>query len=103
MESARSPLPIDMMATRNFEDDFEAFRSFINSMKDVPFQEKIDFGIQQDVDEGTEIPESLLSGPWDKEKVRYLFWFLKSGAKLNWHTSVTGEVRSYCTFVRIIC
>lgn len=91
-----------MMATRNFEDDFNAFTSFITGMKDVPFQEKIDYAVHQDIDEGTEIPHSALSGPWMEEKVQYLFWFLKSGGKLNWQTSITGEVKALSLFFKAL-
>jgi len=47
-----------------------------------------------DVEDGVEIPPSLLTGPWTEEMVKYLFWMVKSGARLEWLTSTSGEVSS---------
>lgn len=93
MESARDPLPKNEIATRHFENDFLAFRKFMTEMKNVAYNDKINYVIQQDIDEDTEIPHTLLDGPWNIEKELYLFWFLKSGAKLEWIHGFTGEVR----------
>ncbi|KAF4630934.1 hypothetical protein G7Y89_g7204 [Cudoniella acicularis] len=43
------------------------------------------------LEQRTEIPESLLLGPWDINQIRFLFWVVKSGARIDWFTSVSGE------------
>ncbi|KAI9730145.1 MAG: magnesium ion transporter [Claussenomyces sp. TS43310] len=40
----------------------------------------------------TEIPESLLKGPWTTEMVKHLFWFARAGAQVDWLDSTSGEV-----------
>lgn len=39
-----------------------------------------------------EIPHTLLRGPWTERTVQYLYWMLKSGARINWRNSTSGEV-----------
>lgn len=40
----------------------------------------------------TEIPHTLLMGPWDEEAVRFLFWLVMGGVRIDWLTSTSGEV-----------
>lgn len=41
----------------------------------------------------TELPESLLRGPWSPDMVMYLFWLIRAGASINYSESTNGEVR----------
>jgi hypothetical protein len=50
------------------------------------------FDVYLDVAEGTQIPTSLLTGPWDEDALKYLFWFVTAGAKIDWVSSTSGEV-----------
>ena len=46
----------------------------------------------------TEIPESLLKGPWSPDMVEYLFWLTRAGARIDYSASTNGEVRiAACT------
>ena len=45
-----------------------------------------------DLAAGTEIPHSLLLGPWTEGMIQYLYWLIKSGATLDWIASTSGEV-----------
>ncbi|KAK8099261.1 uncharacterized protein PG998_012502 [Apiospora kogelbergensis] len=42
----------------------------------------------------TEIPEKLLTGPWDEESVKKLFWLVRAGARLSatqtWEVTLEG-------------
>lgn len=42
----------------------------------------------------TEMPESLLRGPWSTDMVMYLFWLVRAGAKIDYSASTNGEVRA---------
>ncbi|KAJ5053824.1 uncharacterized protein L3040_000115 [Drepanopeziza brunnea f. sp. 'multigermtubi'] len=39
-----------------------------------------------------EIPHTLLLGPFTPPSLKNLFYLIKSGAKLSWHSSTSGEV-----------
>ncbi|RAL65989.1 hypothetical protein DID88_005650 [Monilinia fructigena] len=39
----------------------------------------------------TEIPHKLLMGPWNEEAVRFLFWLVMGGVRIDWLTSTSGE------------
>lgn len=45
----------------------------------------------------TEIPESLLRGPWSPDMVMYLFWLTRAGARIDYSESTNGEVRAIST------
>lgn len=45
-----------------------------------------------DIADGVEIPESLLLGPWSEDMVKHLFWMVKSGARVYFTDSISGEV-----------
>ena len=53
-----------------------------------------DLGSQNyaNVARGTEIPHTLLMGPWDEEAVKFLFWLVMGGARIDWLASTSGEV-----------
>ncbi|KAF7870406.1 hypothetical protein EAF04_004151 [Stromatinia cepivora] len=40
---------------------------------------------------GTEIPNTLLMGPWDEEAIKFLYWLVMGGARIGWLTSTSGE------------
>ncbi|KAK2626669.1 hypothetical protein QTJ16_003844 [Diplocarpon rosae] len=40
---------------------------------------------------GVEIPQSLLLGPWSPSALKHLFYLIKSGARLSWLSSTSGE------------
>ncbi|KAJ8067136.1 hypothetical protein OCU04_004508 [Sclerotinia nivalis] len=40
---------------------------------------------------GTEIPNTLLMGPWDEEAIKFLYWLVMGGARIDWLTSTSGE------------
>ncbi|KEY68649.1 hypothetical protein S7711_00528 [Stachybotrys chartarum IBT 7711] len=52
----------------------------------------------QDVHPSTRLPTSLLTGPWDDEKMRRLFWLRRGGAMTKDHDfgRIPWEVRSEC-------
>ncbi|TGO75120.1 hypothetical protein BELL_0233g00100 [Botrytis elliptica] len=52
-----------------------------------------DLGIRNyaNVARGTEIPHTLLMGPWDEEAVKFLFWLVMGGARIDWLASTSGE------------
>jgi hypothetical protein len=80
-----------------FNEDFVAFLHVANNLEHVDFQLICNIGCRQettDLAKGTEIPHSLLLGPWTEEMIRHLYWLVKSGATLNWLTSTSGEVPS---------
>jgi len=76
-----------------FEQDFNSFSDIILS-KNISMLQCTSWDTYMDVEEGVEIPPSLLTGPWTEEMIKYLFWMVKSGARLEWLTSTSGEVRS---------
>ncbi|TGO47137.1 hypothetical protein BOTNAR_0541g00050 [Botryotinia narcissicola] len=52
-----------------------------------------DLGIRNNanVARSTEIPHTLLMGPWDEEAVKFLFWLVMGGARIDWLASTSGE------------
>jgi hypothetical protein len=74
--------------TQQFEDAFTEFLRYIK--RDSHFE----WSAASDLAAGVEIPSSLLLGPsWTDEMIRYLFWLVKSGARVEWFTSISGEVK----------
>ncbi|KIN01490.1 hypothetical protein OIDMADRAFT_19303, partial [Oidiodendron maius Zn] len=82
-------------AAARFDDDFAAFLHAASGSEHVDLLQIYDVGCSlegvTDLAKGTEIPHSLLLGPWTKEMIRHLYWLVKSGATLNWLTSTSGE------------
>ncbi|KAF8859383.1 hypothetical protein BDZ45DRAFT_673336 [Acephala macrosclerotiorum] len=82
-----------MTAHEYFNTDFNGFSDLILSERDGGWLwDKCSWERNSDVAEGTEIPQSLLSGPWDEDMLKYLFWLRKSGAGIDWLNSTSGEV-----------
>jgi hypothetical protein len=51
----------------------------------------------------TEIPESLLRGPWSPDMIKYLFWLTRAGARIDYSASTNGEVRIACIVYFDMC
>jgi hypothetical protein len=89
-----------VLSTKTVAERFgEDFAAFMNATLGPDFRPilrycdpKTDCKVR-DLAEETEIPRNLLVGSWTEESVRYLYWLVKSGAKLEWITSTSGEVR----------
>ncbi|TGO28531.1 hypothetical protein BPAE_0026g00210 [Botrytis paeoniae] len=72
--------------------DASEIMDFMSSL--VEKREQIfDLGIRNyaNVARGTEIPHTLLMGPWDEEAVKFLFWLVMGGARIDWLASTSGE------------
>lgn len=83
-------------AAERFGEDFAAFINATLSPDFSPILRHCDPETNyrfRDLADETEIPHNLLIGPWTEGSVRYLYWLVKSGAKLEWITSTSGEVR----------
>lgn len=81
----------------NFEEDFAQFVLLLKEdpREGYPSQNPTTFwgGLHNtDLATGVEIPHALLRGPWTDETVRYLYWMLISGARIDWRHSTNGEV-----------
>lgn len=57
-----------------------------------PFRWETPLGIHPQ----TEIPESLLRGPWSPDMVMYLFWLTRAGVSIDYSASTSGEVCPGC-------
>lgn len=53
---------------------------------------RLDMLSYANVARGTEIPHTLLMGPWDEEAIKFLFWLVMGGARIDWLSSTSGEV-----------
>ena len=84
-----SRAPADKPLRQCFEDDFEEFSNYFSSF---PSNDKLSNARYMHVASETEIPQSLLSGPWTEDMIRHLFWLVKAGAQINSTSSITGEV-----------
>ncbi|KAG4436707.1 hypothetical protein IFR05_007821 [Cadophora sp. M221] len=72
--------------------DFAAFHSFI-SQPDGPWPwHTITWSSYNEFSPKLEIPHSLLSPPFTPHTLAYLFHLLKSGARISWLSSTSGEV-----------
>lgn len=97
MENALNPpIPDKMIASEYFEADFMTFMTFVTQAQEGMFWKDIIWDTNKDLARGVEIPHSLLCGPWSEEKVRYLYWIIKSGGHIDWHSSTNGEVSACC-------
>jgi hypothetical protein len=81
-----------LTAQEYFEKDFKEFSIFAKQRDGPQIWEHCRWGFNYDVARGTEIPNSLLLGPWTEESIRYLFWVTKSGAQVDFIKSTSGEV-----------
>jgi hypothetical protein len=77
-----------------FEDDFKVFSDLVQNRRFSKHKDAC-WDTYIGVSDGTEIPHTLLLGPWTEESTRHLFWMVKfGGAELEWVTSAIGEVSS---------
>jgi hypothetical protein len=98
-----------LTAQEYFEKDFKQFSIFAKQRDGPHIWEHCRWELNYDVARGTEIPNSLLLGPWREESIRYLFWVTKSGARVDFIKSTSGEVSymfwcfptSLCTDIEI--
>ncbi|CZR51543.1 uncharacterized protein PAC_01420 [Phialocephala subalpina] len=82
-----------MTAQEYLDADFKGFSDLILSERDGGWLwDECSWDRNSDVTEGIEMPQSLLSGPWDEDMLKYLFWLRKSGAGIDWLSSTSGEV-----------
>jgi hypothetical protein len=85
-------VPIQLTAQEYFEKDFKEFSIFA-AQRDGPWiWEHCSWDLNYDVERDTEIPSSLLLGPWTEESIRSLFWATKAGARIDFIQSTSGEV-----------
>jgi hypothetical protein len=74
-----------------FEDDFTVFSSYVQRQHTTENM-TLQWDTYVDVAKDLEIPQSLLLGPWNEEKTRFLYWLVKGGARFDWLNSTSGEV-----------
>lgn len=83
----------EVTTTEYFNDDFTSFSEFVQEPDGGDIWESCSWHTDKDVASGVEIPESLLHGPWDEAKIKFLFWIVKlGGATIDWLNSTSGEV-----------
>ena len=75
-----------------FDEDFADFSSLIEQQIESRTVQHYCWDTYVDVAEGVEIPSSLLLGPWTEDMVKHLYWLVKGNAKIDWITSISGEV-----------
>ncbi|ORY67360.1 uncharacterized protein BCR38DRAFT_472784 [Pseudomassariella vexata] len=82
-------------AQQRFRQDYDEFciRSSLPLLiEDVSFIE---------VHRGTQIPDKLLTGPWDEDALQKFFWMLRAGARLSpeqtWETTLEGFQNAMAT------
>jgi hypothetical protein len=85
-------IPPNRSRLAHFDDDFEAFSTLVQSKDFDRIIESSSGETYLGLADGAEIPHGLLLGPWTEESTKYLFWLVKSGAKLEWVKSINGEV-----------
>ncbi|KAM3075877.1 magnesium ion transporter [Clarireedia jacksonii] len=81
------------------DNNFAEYSEFMKKAKEESSMELLNINLYHrpflllslDVAEGTQIPISLLMGPWDEDALKYLFWFVQAGAKIDWVSSTSGE------------
>jgi hypothetical protein len=82
-----------LTAQEYLDTDFQGFSNLILGQRDGGWLwDQCSWDINSDVADGIEIPTSLLSGPWNEEMLKYLFWLRKSGAAIDFYNSTSGEM-----------
>ncbi|KAI9056147.1 hypothetical protein LZ554_001075 [Drepanopeziza brunnea f. sp. 'monogermtubi'] len=71
--------------------DYTAFENTISSSTDDNWP-STSWTTHSHLSPSVEIPHTLLLGPFTPPSLRHLFYLIKSGAKLSWHSSTSGEV-----------
>jgi len=77
---------------RDFDEEFARFSNIVERESEESLRRHYNFSTYKDVDPRTEIPNSLLLGPWTADMTRYLFWLVRGGARIQWTDSTGGEV-----------
>lgn len=94
-DSAQTAMPNELTAHEYFERDFRGF-SRLAAQRDGNWPLKCCiWSLDSDLADDVEIPNSLLLGPWSEELIKYLFWAVKSGARVHWLKSTSGEVSQF--------
>jgi hypothetical protein len=84
-----------MTAVEYFNNDFASFSEFMQERDGGYIWESSSWSVNKDVHQDTEIPSSLLLGPWTENNIKLLFWAVKSGARIDWLKSTSGEVSKF--------
>lgn len=81
-----------LTAVECFYNDFASFSESMQERDGCYMRNLVSWHVNKDVHEDVEICASLLLGPWTDSKIKKLFWMVKSGARINWLNSTSGEV-----------
>jgi hypothetical protein len=84
-----------MTAVEYFNNDFAGFSEFMQERDGGYIWESCSWSVNKDVHRDTEIPSSLLLGPWTENNIKLLFWAVKSGARIDWLNSTSGEASKF--------
>lgn len=79
----------------HFDKEFERFSAFASQENPHPAIEVSNKSrLCIDIDDHAEIPERLLDRQkfWTDGQRKLLYWIVKSGARIQWETSTSGEV-----------
>jgi len=79
-----------------FDEDFSTFSNIVQN-NDASFLENTSWDTYKEVEDEVDFPDTLLLGPWTEDMIRYLYWLVKSGARLEWLANNSGEVSSIFT------
>ncbi|KAF5872962.1 putative inner membrane magnesium transporter mrs2 protein [Botrytis fragariae] len=79
---------MDVSHTTDASETIDFMSSLVEKREQI-----FDLGIRNyaNVARGTEIPHTLLMGPWDEKAVKFLFWLVMGGARIDWLASTSGE------------
>ncbi|QSZ36590.1 hypothetical protein DSL72_006470 [Monilinia vaccinii-corymbosi] len=90
--------PKTVSAAELLDNDFAKYRYVFERIKGdsdmyevVQHVRNLDIPNYVNLSRDTEIPYTLLMGPWDEEAVRFLFWLAMGGVRIDWSTSTSGE------------
>jgi hypothetical protein len=84
--------PSKLSATEYFNNDFASFSEFMQERDGGSIWLSCNWGVNKDLAQGVEVPTSLLLGPWTLENIKFLYWLIKAGARIDWLNSTSGEV-----------
>ncbi|KUJ23528.1 uncharacterized protein LY89DRAFT_635836 [Mollisia scopiformis] len=86
--------PTKITAREHLDTDFQDFSDVVLNWEesDGCLLDYCHLGLNFDVADAIEIPSSLLSGPWNEDTLKYLFWLITSGASIDWCHTTSGEV-----------
>lgn len=90
-ENATLLPPPSLTQTEYLDADYSAFEAFTSELDgDWPWT-AISWAAHPHISPSTEIPHSLLLGPFTPTSLKQLFYLIKSGATVSWHSSTSGE------------